>query len=97
MAYASNGGDDTALVGCFQIGTASAGPDEVKPLLVMIDGRLKEIGVFGAGIILGVRSDRLYIATANHVVRKGTHQIENLRVQLKFLPGETLDELCDVV
>lgn len=72
------------------VGPACAGSNEVKPLLVMIEGQIDKEQVFGAGIIFGVGADRLYIATANHVVRKKWREIENLRIQLRSLPGEPL-------
>ncbi len=75
----------------FHFDPARAGPNEVKPLLVMIEGQFGTKQVYGAGIILGVGADRLYIATANHVVRRGGREIENLRVEMKLLPGEPLE------
>lgn len=57
----------------------------------MITGQLAGQETIGAGIIFGVANDRLYIATANHVVRKGMQTVKNLRVFFKFLPGDSIE------
>ena len=59
----------------------------------MIRGAMAGDTVIGAGVIFGATPDRLYVATANHVVRRGrgpqaTQRIENLEVKLNWLPGE---------
>jgi hypothetical protein len=64
--------------------------EEAKEMIVMVRGTLGGTPMFGAGIIVGSRSDRLYIATANHVVRKGLNDAEDLRVELRSLPGEAI-------
>ena len=71
-------------------GLADEPEDEAKQLIVMIRCKLGGVDTFGAGIVVGSRADRLYIATANHVVRKGLHEAEDLRVELRSLPGETV-------
>lgn len=65
--------------------------EEAKEMIVMVRGTLGGTPTFGAGIIVGSRSDRLYIATANHVVRKGLNDAEDLRVELRSLPGEAIE------
>lgn len=67
---------------------ALAQESEAKQLVVMLRGKLGASPVAGAGVILGVANDRLYIATANHVVRQGPHEAEELELQLQWLPGE---------
>ena len=62
--------------------------DEAKQLVVMLRGKLGNGPVAGAGLIFGTGNNRLYIATANHVVRKGLNEAENLEMQLNWLPGE---------
>ena len=57
----------------------------------MITGELGGGPTLGAGIIVGVGSDRLYIATANHAVRRGTQEAQKLRVRLRMMPGEWFD------
>lgn len=67
---------------------ADARPERAKPLVVMI-GHSDCAGVIGAGIVVGVLSDRLYIATADHVVRcKGRRLDNTVEVRFHFLPGE---------
>ena len=68
---------------------------EAKRLIVMIDGKFQDRQAIGAGIIVGSGADRLYIATANHVVRQGPRtrpqKLEQVRVRLKFLPGQEIE------
>jgi hypothetical protein len=47
---------------------------------------VKVIGdnVSGSGIVFGQMGEMLFIATANHVVRRGTQEAQNLRVGFKF-------------
>ncbi len=56
--------------------------DVIKQLVVRIDTELE----FGSGIILGTSPDTIYIATANHVVRRGPREAE--RVTVKFYGQE---------
>jgi hypothetical protein len=62
--------------------------DDIKQLVVMLQGTLADQSFNGAGILIGQAPDRLYIATANHVVRQGTQQAERVQVQFRWLPGE---------
>ena len=64
---------------------------KTKPLVVMIKGILAEEETIGAGFIVGSANNRLYIATANHVVRRGGNEIKNVRVLFDWLPGEWTD------
>lgn len=57
---------------------------QTTELIVMIKSRL---GI-GAGIIFGSRDDRIYIATSNHVVRRGSKEASDIQVALKSLPGQ---------
>jgi ankyrin repeat protein len=52
-------------------------------IVVMVEGSLG----FGAGLIFGQSEKRIYIATANHVVRRG-QEASDLRVKLRFAPEE---------
>ena len=70
---------------------ARADVDEAKRLIVMIEGEIGGRKTIGAGIIVGTAADRLYIATANHVVRQGKRSLEQVRVRLKFLPGQEFE------
>ncbi len=64
--------------------------EQTEQLVVMIHGRLGVDEKIGAGIIVGAANGRLYVATANHVVRLGTRRATNLRVELRSRPGEPL-------
>ena len=59
--------------------------DRAKNLIVMIYDELDGLDNFGAGIIVFADSDRMYIATANHLVRgtDGT-SAEDIRLKFKF-------------
>ena len=67
------------------------GPERegAKPLIVMI-GHPDCAGVIGAGIVVGLESDRLYIATANHLVRCKGRRLDSVDVRFRFLPGERI-------
>ena len=63
--------------------------EQAKQLVVMIRGKMGDAPTTGAGIIIGIDQDRIYIATANHVVRQGPQtEITGLEVLLKWLPGD---------
>jgi alpha-tubulin suppressor-like RCC1 family protein len=64
--------------------------EDVKSLVVLITCQQEDAESWGAGIIIGAANDRLYIATANHVVQPCRTSPEKLRVQLKSLPGEKM-------
>ena len=69
---------------------ARADAGEAKQLIVMINGEIQGRQVIGSGIIIGSGADRLYIATANHVVRQGPKKLEQVQVRFKFLPGQEI-------
>lgn len=74
--------------------SAAAEPEErAKNLIVMVDSTVGGVDVFGAGIVVGATSTRLYVATADHVVRSGMTQAEAVRIGVRSLPGETLEGL----
>jgi tetratricopeptide (TPR) repeat protein len=60
--------------------------EDIKQLVVMVDALLADEKQYGAGIIFGVGSDSLYIATANHVVRSGLNQARDIRVRFYWSP-----------
>jgi len=64
---------------------AKEGEEEIELLIVMVQSKLAGEDNVGAGIIVGVGSDSLYIVTANHVVRRGTQEALDIQVQLKWL------------
>ncbi len=69
-------------------------PDEAlqktSELVVKIDGMLTGAPTVGGGIIFGREKDTFYIATANHVVRRGEEEVQNLQVTFKSNPSESL-------
>jgi Trypsin-like peptidase domain len=69
-----------------------ADPEEqAKNMLVLIESEINGEQHFGAGMIFAHNADRLYIATANHVVRQGLQAADRVRLRLRFLPGETVE------
>ena len=65
-----------------------APPDETEQIVGMIRCTLDGEESIGAGIIVGAANDRLYVVTANHVVRRGAAACTDIRVELRALPGE---------
>ncbi len=62
---------------------------EHTPFLVaMISAEYDGIPEFGAGIIFGRSKDKIFIATASHVIHRGNIQPQNIQVKLKQLPGK---------
>jgi len=64
---------------------------EVSRLIAKISGHFKDEKIVGAGIIIGLGSDRLYIATADHILQKGDEEARNIQVELASMPGEPMD------
>jgi ankyrin repeat protein len=64
--------------------------DTTSQLVVMITDQLGTEPAFGAGIVFGRDKDRLYIVTANHVVRRGPTVATNIRVAFKPRPDKAL-------
>lgn len=62
--------------------------EEATKLIVMIVGKFASTPTFGAGIIFGWKDDTLYIATADHVVRRGEEVAKDLTVKLKTQPNK---------
>jgi Trypsin-like peptidase domain len=67
---------------------AQSNIDESKNLVVMIRGDLQDSPTIGAGLVFGVLDNRLYIVTANHVVRRGETEANNLEVEFWSVPNE---------
>jgi hypothetical protein len=59
--------------------------EEVKRLVVMVEGKFGADKNIGAGILFGASNDHLYIATANHIVRRGGQKLQELQVKLIWL------------
>jgi Tol biopolymer transport system component len=64
-----------------QRGTADE--ETAKSLIVMLEGELAGSRTSGAGILVGAAGDRLLIATANHLVRRGSAEAKSLTVRLR--------------
>ena len=67
---------------------ATPASDETEQIVGMIRCTLDGQESIGAGILFGSANDRLYVVTANHVVRRGTTTCTDIRVELRTLPGE---------
>ena len=78
-----------ALLALAAMACAQTGEERVKALLVMITAQWDDSAQNGAGIIVGHRQDRLYILTANHVVRSGPREAKSVVARLYGLSGET--------
>lgn len=59
-------------------------------LIVMIRGELGDTPTIGAGIVFGRDKDKLYVLTANHVVRRGNVEARNLSIKMRTLPDRPL-------
>ena len=56
--------------------------ESAKNLIVKVTGE----NIQGSGIVFGQQGSVLFIATANHVVRPGRQDVEDLRVEFAFWP-----------
>ena len=64
--------------------------DKTSLLVVMLTDQLGAAPSFGAGIVFGRDHERLYIVTANHVVRRGNVAARNILVTFKSSPARHL-------
>jgi ankyrin repeat protein len=70
-------------------------PDEnALNLIVMIDANLDGESSVGAGLVFGVEADRLSIATANHVVRRGGRAATSLQLRFRNHRGPVAARLA---
>lgn len=71
---------------------ASPVPPEARQLVVNVIGYFEDVQgpTVGAGIIVGEGRGQLYIATAGHVVRRGTREAGNLAVILESARTDSL-------
>ena len=77
---------------------AAQAEETIKQLVVRIDANQG----YGAGIIFATGPDTVYIATANHVVRKGTSEAQRIEVQFRSrperrVPGKLLSHHSDTL
>src|SRR5262249_45082431 len=66
--------------------TLDASQDDVNDVVVMILSRLGGTDAPGAGLIAGRNGDIVYIATANHVVRRGAEQATRIEIRFRRMP-----------
>jgi hypothetical protein len=64
--------------------------EQARRLVVMVDGRFDDEATRGAGLVIGTRGDRLYVATAYHVVRRDGAIARDVTVRLLSVPGQRL-------
>src|SRR5215472_19273847 len=64
--------------------------EKTKQLTVMINATIDGDTRPGAGIIFGLAKDQIYIATANHLVRRGLSKASDIQVEFKWLPGQPI-------
>jgi hypothetical protein len=69
------------------VGAQMPGQEEAERVVVMVRARFDAEEQWGAGLVVGARAGRLYVVTANHVVRRGA-TVANVTVSLRTLPGE---------
>lgn len=59
-------------------------------LVAAVTGNIGAAQIYGAGIVFAIEKDRVYIVTANHVVRQGATEAAGLQVRLRNWPDKTL-------
>jgi len=64
--------------------------EDIKRLIVRIETKFGERSSNGAGIVFSVENDQVYIVTANHIVREGDRQGQDVNVEFRSLRGKTL-------
>jgi hypothetical protein len=78
------------LLGAGCTAQVSADPAaRAQQLVVRVTAKVGQSDVTGSGIIVGRNRERMYVITANHVVRNGTDQATEVRVYFRWLPGES--------
>ena len=79
----------SAVLATASLPQATTPEEQTKYLIVMVRGKLADGETAGAGVIVGQGADRLYVATANHVVRAAAGaNATGLEVMLRWTPGE---------
>jgi len=68
--------------------------EDIKRLIVRIEASLPSKSIDGAGIVIGASNDRVYIVTANHVVREGDLPGKDIRVQFRGHTEKLLAQLA---
>ena len=77
---------------CLSTRALHADPQEAQQraskLIVNLTGDFAGKKEFGAGIIVGLQSGQVYIVTAEHVLWKGPHVLQNVKVRVQGLSGD---------
>ncbi len=66
---------------------------EAKKQTVMISSRIGDTDLVGAGVMFATANDRIYIVTANHLLRDGSREAKSSDVKVEFawLSGEPFE------
>jgi alpha-tubulin suppressor-like RCC1 family protein len=64
--------------------------EDIKRLLVRIEAKFPDRVSYGTGIVIGAENDQVYIITANHVVRDGDRQGQEVAVEFYTLQGKPI-------
>ena len=67
---------------------SEAALEKAKQMTVMINATIDGDTRPGAGIIFGLAQGQIYIATANHLVRRGLSKASDIQAEFKWLPGQ---------
>jgi hypothetical protein len=62
--------------------------EEAKRAVAMINAGFDGDTRPGAGIVFALANDRVYIATANHLVRRGARSATDIQAEFRWSPGE---------
>jgi hypothetical protein len=62
--------------------------DRAKQLTVMINATIDGDTRPGAGVVFGLANGEIYMATANHLVRRGLSRASEIEVEFQWLPGQ---------
>jgi Trypsin-like peptidase domain len=62
--------------------------ENAKRAVVMVNAAIDGDARPGAGIVFGLANDRVYIATANHLVRRGASNAIDIQVEFRWSPGK---------
>jgi hypothetical protein len=62
--------------------------EKAMAVTVMIDSTIDGSPNIGAGVIFGLANDQVYIATANHLVRRYPLEATDIKAEFRWLPGQ---------
>ena len=64
--------------------------EDIKRLVVRIEAKFPDRVSYGTGIVVGAENDQVYIITANHVVRDGDRQGQEVVAEFYTLQGKPI-------